>query len=129
MNFTVDQLASHTLNAAFKVHQQLGPGLLESVYETCLAHELESMNLQVQRQVPLPVVYNDIRLDGGYRVDLLLENSLVIEIKSVESLNDLHVAQVLTYLKLCNFRLGLLLNFNTYKLKDGIRRLIMGYDT
>lgn len=125
---TLEQLSYRSLNAAFKLHKRLGPGLLESVYETCLVYELELNGLYVKRQVPLPVIYDDIKIDGGYRIDILVEDRLVLEIKSVESLNDLYTAQVLTYLKLGGYRLGLLLNFNTPQLKQGIKRLIMGYD-
>ncbi|RKY75018.1 GxxExxY protein, partial [candidate division KSB1 bacterium] len=101
-----------------------GPGLLESAYETCLERELVIRGLKVKRQVGLPLVYKDISCDIGYRVDLLVENKVIIEIKSVEALNDVHIAQVLTYLKLSRCKLGLLINFNVKRLKEGVKRLV-----
>lgn len=105
------------------VHRSLGPGLLESAYEECLAYELADAGLLVERQKPLPLVYREVRMDAGYRVDILVENKIIVELKSVEMLNEVHVAQVLTYLKLSGCRLGLLMNFNVAVLKDGIKRL------
>ena len=112
------------LDCSFKVHNALGPGLLESAYEECLYYELSAVGLNVYRQRPMPLVYNDIKLDAGYRVDLIVENKVIVEIKSVEALCDVHLAQVITYLKLSGCKLGLLINFNVYRLKDGIRRVI-----
>ncbi len=119
-----EALIKKTLDCSFKVHTELGPGLLESSYEACLAYELKKAGLKVEVQKPLPLIYNEIKLEVGYRIDLLVENELIIELKSVESLNDLHLAQVLTYLKLHNRKIGLLLNFNVKSLKDGIKRVI-----
>jgi GxxExxY protein len=112
------------LKCAFKVHTELGPGLLESAYEACLFYELKQEGLDVQKQKALPLVYYDVKLDAGYRIDLLVENLVVVEIKSVEALTDVHTAQVLTYLKLSGCKIGLLLNFNVASLKTGIKRLI-----
>jgi GxxExxY protein len=106
-----------------EVHRSLGPGLLESAYEECLAYELLQSGLMVERQRALPLVYKEVRLEAGYRIDLMIERQLIVEVKSVEALNDVHVAQVLTYLKLSGCRLGLLMNFNVVLLKEGIRRL------
>jgi GxxExxY protein len=113
------------LDAAFRVHTELGPGLLENTYEECLCYELKLAGLQVEKQKTLPVVYKEVKLDAGYRIDLLVENSVVIELKSVESLTDVHFAQILTYLKLSGSKLGLLVNFNVRHLKDGIKRVIL----
>jgi GxxExxY protein len=109
-----------------KVHKALGPGLLESAYEECLYYELQKYGLAVEKQKALPLIYEDVKLDAGYRIDLLIEKKLVIEIKSVEALNDLHLAQILTYLKLSGCKLGLLINFNTVLFKDGVKRIING---
>lgn len=107
-----------------KVHSALGPGLLESAYEACLAYELRQRGLQVLTQVGLPVVYNEVKLDVGYRIDLMVENAVIVEVKSVEAIGPVHLAQVITYLKLSDRRLGLLLNFNVARLKDGIKRIV-----
>ncbi|MCB0260734.1 MAG: GxxExxY protein [Calditrichaeota bacterium] len=119
-----NRISQEVLGAAIEVHRILGPGLLESAYETSLERELQIRELNVQRQVGLPLIYKDIKCDMGYRVDLLVENRVIVEIKSVDALNDIHVAQVLTYLKLSNLKLGLLLNFNVTLLKNGIKRLV-----
>ena len=121
---TENEISSIILDAAFKVHKALGPGLLESAYEECLYYELKKSGLSVEKQKPLPLIYEEIKLDVGYRVDLIVENKVIIEIKSVESLNDVYLAQILTYLKLSYCRLGLLINFNVALLKDGIRRVV-----
>jgi GxxExxY protein len=113
------------LDCSFKVHSELGPGLLESAYEECLYYELRQSGLLVQRQKPLPLVYREVKLDMGYRVDLLVENRVIVEIKSVDALNEVHLAQVLTYMKLSGCRLGLLVNFNVRHLKEGIKRVII----
>jgi GxxExxY protein len=113
------------LGSAIAVHRALGPGLLESVYRRCLVHELEMARCQVASEVPLPVEYRGVRLDGGYRLDLVVEDELLVEIKSVEQLLPVHRAQVLTYLKLSRLKQGLLINFNVYRLKDGVKSLLL----
>ncbi len=120
-------LTEKIIGAAIKVHKALGPGLLESAYRECLYYELKKTGLKVEKEKPLPLVYDEVKLEIGYRVDLLVENQIIIELKSVECLNDVHIAQVLTYLKLNNNKLGLLINFNIALLKQGIRRLINKY--
>lgn len=124
---TENEIASRTIGAAIEVHKVLGPGLLESTYETCLAYELKQLGLDVKQQQALPVVYKDVKLNAGYRIDLLIENKVIIEIKSVEGLADIHTAQLLTYLKLKDLKLGLLINFNEVLLKKGLKRNINGY--
>ncbi len=119
-----DRVAKVVVDAAFRVHRALGPGLLESVYEECLVHEVCKRGLTVQRQVSLPVIYDGVRLDAGLRLDLLVNQCLVV-LKAVEGLLPLHTAQLLTYLKLSGHRLGLLINFNVPVIKDGIRRVIL----
>lgn len=114
------------IGAAIEVHRQLGPGLLESAYEVCLEHELKELGLDVERQVPVPVVYKDIKLNAGYRIDLMVEKKVLIEIKAVDALAPIHKAQVITYLKLKDIKLGLLINFNSVLLKKGIERIILG---
>jgi GxxExxY protein len=121
----LDYLSKQTVDAAIKVHRTLGPGLLESVYETCLAHELRKRGLAVETQVPLPIIYDGIRLEGGLKLDLLVEKQLIVEIKAVEEMNRIFKAQVLTYLKLGKLRLALLINFNVHLLRDGIERIIL----
>jgi GxxExxY protein len=122
-----NDITQRIIGCAIEVHKALGPGLLESAYEECLFFELQAAGLKVEKQKPLPVIYKDIRLEAGYRVDLLVEDCVVIELKSVEMLNDVHIAQTLTYLKLSGCKLGLLINFNVVKLVDGIKRLKNGY--
>ncbi len=112
------------IGCAMKVHTELGPGLLENAYEMCLKYELENSGIYVERQKTLPLVYHEIMLDAGYRLDLLVENRIIVEVKAVESFHDVHLAQVLTYLKLSDCRLGLLINFNVRSLRDGIRRVV-----
>ena len=124
---TENEISSKIIGAAIEVHRQLGPGLLESTYETCLAYELKEQSLHVLQQVALPVVYKDVKLNAGFRIDLLVENKVIIEIKSVDALADIHTAQILTYLKLKDLKLGLLINFNEVVLKNGIRRVLNGY--
>ncbi|MCM4161471.1 GxxExxY protein [Antarcticibacterium flavum] len=116
-------LSEKILKCAFKVHSELGPGLLESSYEECLYYELQQMGLEVEKQKALPLIYYEVKLDAGYRVDILVENKIVVEVKAVEALNDVHTAQVLTYLKLSGCKVGLLMNFNVTSLKNGIKRL------
>jgi GxxExxY protein len=119
-----NELSEKIIGAAIKVHKNLGPGLLESAYEECLYYELEKLQLTVEKQKPMPLIYEDVKLDIGYRLDIMVENKVVIEIKSVDALNDVHLAQILTYLKLSNCKLGLLINFNVSLLKNGIRRVV-----
>ncbi|MBT3802712.1 MAG: GxxExxY protein [Bacteroidetes bacterium] len=118
-------LAKTIIGKSLEVHKALGPGLLESAYEECLSYELANSGLYIERQKALPIVYKEIKLEHGYRADIVVENKVIIEIKSVEALADIHIAQALTYLKFSKLRLALLLNFNVKLLKDGIRRLIM----
>lgn len=122
-----NELSSLTIKAAIAVHRALGPGLLESVYQVCLVHELKSMALRVEEQVAVPVVYRGQRLANDLRIDLLVEDRILVEIKAVEELHPIHTAQLLTYLKLTNRKLGLLINFNTTKLVDGLERVMNGY--
>jgi len=123
---TENEISYHIIGSALKVHSELGPGLLESAYQECLYYLLTKDGLQVVKQKPLPLFFQEIKLECGYRIDLLVENRVIIEIKSVEAMNDLHLAQILTYLKLGNYNLGLLINFNVVKLKSGIRRVANG---
>ena len=120
----IEKVFKNILDCSFKVHTALGPGLLESAYEECLFYELKQSGLSVQKQKALPLVYKEVKLDAGYRIDLLVENKVIIEIKSVETLADIHLTQILTYLKLSECKLGLLVNFNVKHLKDGIKRVI-----
>ena len=124
---THNEISSHVIKAAIAVHRALGPGLLESVYQVCLLAELKSMGLRVQEQVAVPIVYRGERLANDLRIDLLVEDRVIIEIKAVEELHPIHIAQLLTYLKLTNKKLGLLINFNTTKLIDGLERVMNGY--
>ncbi|MGQ0534293.1 MAG: GxxExxY protein [Caulobacteraceae bacterium] len=119
------EIGTSLLDAAFAVHRTLGLGLLESTYEVCLEHELRQRGHEVQRQVALPVVYDTIKLDAGYRIDLIVDRVVIVEVKSVEALAPVHEAQVLTYLKLSSRRLGYLINFNVALLKQGIKRMIL----
>ena len=124
---TENELSKKIIGAAIEVHKQLGPGLLESNYEVCLAYELKQHGLNVVTQVALPVVYKGVKLEAGYRIDALVENRVIVEIKVVDALADIHTAQLLTYLKLKEIKLGLLINFNSVKLIDGVKRVINGY--
>jgi GxxExxY protein len=119
-----NRLATTVIGAAIRVHSALGPGLLESVYKECLFYELLKMGLYVEKEKPLPVIYEEIKLDCGYKLDLLVENKLIVKLKALEELNKIHTAQVLTYLKVSGCQLALLMNFNVLMLKDGIRRII-----
>ncbi|MCC5919335.1 MAG: GxxExxY protein [Cyclobacteriaceae bacterium] len=121
---TENEISKLIIGAAIEVHKELGPGLLESSYEVCLAYELRKQGLNVQTQVALPVIYKDVKLDAGYRIDILVENKVIIEVKAVDGLADIHTAQLLTYLKLKNIKLGLLINFNTTKVVSGIKRIV-----
>lgn len=120
---SLDAIARDAVDCAFKIHSTLGPGLMESVYETCLAYELEQRGHAVQRQVPIPLVYGELRLSGAFRIDLLIDNALIIEVKAAERPNPLFDAQLLTYLRLTGRKLGLVINFNVPRIKDGIKRL------
>ncbi len=121
-----NQIGTLILDAAFQVHKELGPGLLESTYEACLSYECIRKSLFIEVQIPLPVIYKEVKLDCGYRIDLRAERKVIVEIKSVEALNDVHLAQLLTYLKLSGCKLGYLINFNVKQLKDGIKRVVFG---
>jgi GxxExxY protein len=121
---TINDITGQIVDAAMKVHSALGPGLLESAYEACLAFELTKRGLRVERQVALPVVYDGMQIDVGYRIDLLVEGQVIVELKSVAELVPIFDAQLLTYLKLSNFKVGLLINFNVVHLKDGIKRMV-----
>jgi len=122
---TENEISKIILDCAFKVHTVLGPGLLESAYRECLAYEIRKTGLKVEKEKPLPLVYEEVKLECGYRIDLLIENKVVIELKVVEAFNEVHIAQTLTYMRLSGCKLGLLLNFYTKSLKDGIKRLIL----
>ena len=121
---TENELSNKIIGLAIEVHQSLGPGLLESAYKECLYYKLKKEGLSVAKEIPMPLVYEEVKLDCGYRIDILVESKIVIEIKSVEALNDVHLAQTLTYIKLGGYKLGLLINFNVYMLKEGIRRVV-----
>ncbi|HLV47298.1 MAG TPA: GxxExxY protein [Flavobacterium sp.] len=121
-----NELSNKIIGLAIEVHKALGPGLLESAYKECLFYKIQQEGLKVQKEKAMPLVFENVHLECGYRMDLLVENKLVIEIKSVESLNDVHLAQTLTYMKLGNFKLGLLINFNVVLLKHGLKRVING---
>jgi GxxExxY protein len=121
---TENDISQKIIGYAIRVHRELGPGLLESSYEECLYYELTQAGLLVERQKPPPFVYKEVKLDCGYRLDLLVENKVVVEVKSVESLNEVYMAQILTYLKLSKCKLGLLMNFNVAMMKEGIRRVV-----
>ena len=120
-----EDLTGEILNCAFKVHTTLGLGMLESAYQICLEYELKKLGLLVESEVKVPIVYDEITLDCGYRIDLLVENQVIIELKTVEKLTDIHVAQILTYMKFSNIKVGLLLNFRIKSLKYGIKRFIL----
>ena len=122
---TDNEITHQIIGAAIEVHKHLGPGLLESAYEECFAHELQLRNLRVERQKPVPVIYKETKLECGYRLDLLVEGRVVVELKSVEGLGPIHEAIILTYLRMSGHRLGLLINFNVSALKDGVRRFIV----
>ncbi|EPR74196.1 hypothetical protein ADIWIN_0773 [Winogradskyella psychrotolerans RS-3] len=119
-----DKITENIIGAAIEVHKELGPGLLESAYQDCLFYELKVLGYSVQKEVSRPIIYKDITLDHGYRIDILVENKIVIELKTVEKFTDVHTAQILTYMKLGDYPIGLLLNFNTKLLKNGIKKFI-----
>ncbi len=121
----LDEIASKVVDAAYKIHKTLGSGLLENAYELCLTHEISQRGLKVQRQVPVPLVYEGVEIPVGFRIDLLVEDRVILEIKAVESLLPVHEAQILTYLKLSHRRLGFLINFNVLIFKKGIKRIAL----
>ena len=123
----INDITGQIIDSAMKVHTALGPGLLESAYEACLVHELLQRRLNVQTQVPLSINYDGIRLDVGYRLDLLIDNRVIVELKAVLEMHPIYEAQLLSYLKLSNLQVGLLINFHTVRLKDGIKRLVNNY--
>ena len=128
MNEALNKLSYEVIGAALEVHRMLGPGLLESSYRKCLYRELFIRHIPFQKELPLPLNYKGLRLDCGYRMDVVVARKIVVEVKSVEALAPIHEAQLLTYLKIGGYRLGLLMNFNVLVLKDGIRRKILGHD-
>lgn len=121
-----NEISKKIIGAAIEVHKQLGPGLLESSYEVCLAYELKQQGLKVRTQVALPVIYKEVRLKAGYRIDILVEEKVIVELKAVDMLINIHTAQLLTYLRLKDLKLGLLINFNSVKVIDGVKRIING---
>lgn len=123
--YLYQELTQQIIGAAMEVHNYLGPGMLESAYRECLYYELNKRNIFIEREVPVPVIYKEIKLECEYRIDLLVERKVVVELKSIEAISDVHEAQVLTYLKFSGCRLGLLINFNVKHLRDGIRRFIL----
>jgi len=122
-----NEITEKIIGSAIKVHRNLGPGLLESAYQECLFYELKKEGLKVEKEKPLPLIYEEVKLDCGYRMDLFVEDKIIVEIKSVEALNDIHLAQVLTYLKINNSKIGLLINFNVLQLIKGLKRVINKY--
>jgi len=123
--YKYDEVTTEILGCAIEVHRHLGPGLLESTYQTCLLYELRAKNLDVQSEISLPIIYKDIELDQGYRIDVLVEDTVVLELKTVESFSDVHYAQILTYMKLGKYPIGYLLNFHVKMLKQGIKRFAL----
>lgn len=121
--YSENELSKIIFDCALNIHKSLGPGLLESAYEECMYYKLSQYELIVEKQKPLPLIFEEVKLEIGYRVDLLVNRKVVIEIKSVETLNDVHLAQVLTYLKLSNCKLGMIINFNVVLIKDGVKRI------
>ena len=121
-----NEISKIVFESALKIHKVLGPGLLESAYEECLFYELKKYDFKVEKQKQLPLIYEEVRLDVGYRIAIIIEDKFIVEVKSVESLTDVHLAQMLTYLRLSNCKLGLLINFNVSLLKNGVRRVING---
>lgn len=123
---TENEIANKVIGIAIDVHKALGPGLLESAYKECLHYKIVESGLFVEKEKPMPLIFEEVKLDCGYRIDLLVERKLVIELKSVDALNDIHLAQTLTYLKLGDYKLGLLINFNVLLLKSGLKRVVNG---
>lgn len=126
MDISENDISKIVYEAGYIVHKTLGPGLLESAYEECLFYELNKQGILVERQKSMPLVYDEVKMDVGYRLDFLIEKKIVLEIKSIESLQDIHLAQILTYLRLSNCKLGMLINFNTLQFKNGVKRVING---
>jgi GxxExxY protein len=126
MFMTENEIANQVIGLAIDIHRILGPGLLESAYKECLYYKIGQAGLLVEKEKPMPLIFEKVKLECGYRIDLLVEKKLVIEIKSVDALHDIHLAQTLTYLKLGNYKLGLLMNFNVLLLRDGLKRVING---
>lgn len=122
---TEDQISKIILDCAFKIHKTLGPGLLERAYRECLAYELNKYGLEVEVEKSIPLIYENIKMDCGYRIDLLIDKKVIIELKSVDGFNEVHIAQTLTYMRLSGCKLGMLLNFNTKMLRNGIKRLVL----
>jgi GxxExxY protein len=122
-----NEISEKIIGCSIDVHKSLGPGLLESAYQECVFYELQKAGLYVEKQKPLPLVYKEVKLDAGYRLDLIVERKVIVEIKSIEVLNDIHTAQVLTYLKISGCKVGLLINFNVLRLVDGLKRLVNRY--
>ncbi len=121
----INQITQEILDSAFKVHTSLGPGLLESAYKACLAYELRKKGLKVEEEKPIPLIYEEVKLDCGYRLDLLVENAVILELKTADAFTDVHFAQILTYLRFADKKVGLLINFNVKSLRDGIKRFIV----
>jgi GxxExxY protein len=121
-----NEITTKVIGLAIDIHKVLGPGLLESAYKECLFYKIVQSGLQAEKEKPMPLIFEEVKLDCGYRIDILVEKKVVIEVKSVEALNDVHLAQTLTYLKLGNYKLGLLMNFNVLSLKSGIKRIANG---
>lgn len=121
---TEDELSNEVIGLAINVHTALGPGLLESVYKECLYYKIIQSGFKVEKEKAMPVIFEGVKIDCGFRIDLLVEDKLLLELKSVVALNDVHLAQILTYLKLGNYKLGLLMNFNVFRLKDGLKRVV-----
>ncbi|WP_367118506.1 GxxExxY protein [Chryseobacterium sp.] len=126
MDISENDISKIVYEAGYIIHKALGPGLLESAYEECLFYELNKHDILVERQKPMPLIYDEVKMDVGYRLDFLIEKKFVLEIKSIESLQDIHLAQILTYLRLSNCKLGMLINFNTLQFKNGVKRVING---
>lgn len=124
---TENEITERVIGCAIEVHRALGPGLLENAYQECLLYELADSGLIVEKQRALPLVYKEVRLDAGYRLDLIVENKVIIEVKSIEAINDIHIAQLLTYLKVSGCKVGLLVNFNVLKLTDGLKIMVNRY--
>lgn len=123
----INDITSTIIGCAIEVHKTLGPGLLEGAYEECLYYELLEAGLKVEKQKALPLVYKEVKLDAGYRLDLFVENKVIVELKAVETLNEVHQAQVITYLKVSGCKVGLLINFNVLRLMDGVKRMVNNY--
>ena len=120
-------LTERIIGCAIHVHRELGPGLLESAYQACLSYELQKSGIEHKKEFPLPLIYEEVKLECGYRADLIISNVVIVEVKAVDTLNDIHLAQILTYLKLSNCQIGFLMNFNVLRLTDGLRRVINKY--